>query len=61
MTVKIVIGKRELEASLSDRRIREKSPLLQLHPKVAQEDYGATRKRNGRGWRPSLEGIPELN
>nr|ADE77477.1 unknown [Picea sitchensis] len=59
--VKMVISKRELEAFLSDRSMKEKSSLLpRLQSKMAKEDYGATRKCCSRGWRPLLEDIPEI-
>lgn len=64
MTVKMVISKRELEALLSDRSMKENSLLLQLQSKAqyVQEDYiGRRRYCSNDGWRPLLESIPEVN
>jgi len=61
--VKMVITKRELEAMLSDRCIKEKSLLFHLERKTQniKENYVATRRCSNDGWRPSLESILEVN
>jgi len=61
--VKMVMSKRELEALLSHRSIKEKSFLRHLQCKglYIKEDYVARRRCGKDGWRPSLESIVEVN